>query len=147
MLKKKTVVIISLLTTIVLASILLRTDFFSTAHAPSTLESEFAPVPVEETPVLPITEPVYEAEAPVEVVPAVPNAPTKRCYVTGCSGQLCSSEEGMMSTCEYKEEYACYQSATCEVQSNGECGWTETEELNSCRASAGTASTAVELAI
>ncbi len=37
-----------------------------------------------------------------------------------------------MSTCEYREEYGCYKSATCERQDSGKCGWTETEELNSC---------------
>ena len=148
MVKKRTVVIISLLTTIVLVSTLLRTDIFSTVHAPSNVESEFTQVPVDDTVVTTEPLPVYEAAKPVEVLPVTPSVPAKRCYVTGCSGQLCSSEQGMMSTCEYKEEYACYQNATCEVQSSGECGWTETEELNRCRAAAGTTMEGiVELAI
>ncbi len=54
------------------------------------------------------------------------------CYVGGCSSQLCSDSPGMASTCEYREEYACYRSARCERQSNGSCGWTPTAELNSC---------------
>jgi len=32
----------------------------------------------------------------------------------------------------WKEEYACYKDARCERQSNGTCGWTQTEELNYC---------------
>lgn len=56
----------------------------------------------------------------------------KTCYVGGCSSQICSDSEGMASTCEYKEEYACYQTAVCEQQTSGECGWTPTPELNSC---------------
>lgn len=54
------------------------------------------------------------------------------CYVGGCSGQICSDEEGVVSTCEYKAEYACYQNAKCERQSDGKCGWTPTEELQMC---------------
>lgn len=54
-----------------------------------------------------------------------------KCFVTGCSGQICSDEE-VMTTCEYKERYACYKQATCERKSTGQCGWTETETLRQC---------------
>ena len=54
------------------------------------------------------------------------------CYVGGCSSQICSAEQGVSSTCEWLEEYACYRSATCERQASGECGWTQTEELEAC---------------
>lgn len=54
------------------------------------------------------------------------------CFVSGCSGQLCSSEPGLISTCEWREEYACYQGARCERQESGMCGWTETNELLAC---------------
>lgn len=54
------------------------------------------------------------------------------CYVGGCSGQICSERSDVVSTCEWRETYACYREAVCERQSSGECGWTETEELNSC---------------
>lgn len=53
------------------------------------------------------------------------------CIVTGCSGQVCAKEE-VVTTCEYKEIYSCFKSATCKIQSNGECGWTMDEELSSC---------------
>jgi len=54
------------------------------------------------------------------------------CYVGGCSSQLCTDTPDMASTCEYREEYACYAHATCERQSNGQCGWTPTPSFNSC---------------
>ena len=57
------------------------------------------------------------------------------CLATGCSGQICSDED-VITTCEYKEEYACYKTAKCERQNSpaggGKCGWTPTEELVSC---------------
>jgi hypothetical protein len=57
------------------------------------------------------------------------------CAVGGCSSQLCgeaSEMKDIVTTCEYREEYACYQKATCERQSTGKCGWTETSELAMC---------------
>ncbi len=53
------------------------------------------------------------------------------CVVTGCSGQVCA-EEDVFTTCEWREEYACYETATCERQVDGACGWTATEELDAC---------------
>jgi hypothetical protein len=58
----------------------------------------------------------------------------KTCYVGGCSGQVCSDREGVITTCEFRPEYACYRTATCEVQADGECGWTQTSELQACLA-------------
>jgi hypothetical protein len=55
-----------------------------------------------------------------------------KCYVGGCSGQICSDQEGMASTCEFRAEYACYKTAKCERQVNGQCGWTSTQELQMC---------------
>ncbi|HYC34289.1 MAG TPA: hypothetical protein VEC13_01000 [Candidatus Paceibacterota bacterium] len=55
-----------------------------------------------------------------------------KCYVGGCSSQICSDTPGVASTCEYKEVYACYQGATCERQSDGKCGWTQTGALRKC---------------
>ncbi len=57
------------------------------------------------------------------------------CMVGGCSGQLCVDAKtggDMATTCEYRAEYACYQVATCEPQSSGQCGWTMTEDLRQC---------------
>jgi hypothetical protein len=55
------------------------------------------------------------------------------CRPTGCSGIVCSDED-VMTTCEYRPEYACYQSATCTRQADGACGWTQTPELEACLA-------------
>lgn len=56
------------------------------------------------------------------------------CKVGGCSGQLCeeSSVDGKSTTCEWKDEYACYKTGRCEKQSTGQCGWTQTPELKQC---------------
>jgi hypothetical protein len=58
------------------------------------------------------------------------------CYVGGCSSQICSDDPGVVSDCMYRKEYACYKTAKCERQSNGQCGWTETAELKMCLANA-----------
>jgi hypothetical protein len=59
------------------------------------------------------------------------------CYVGGCSSQLCSDTPDMVSTCIYTEAYACYQTAVCERQQDGACGWTQTNALNTCLESSG----------
>ena len=60
----------------------------------------------------------------------------KGCVKGGCSGTACIEEgQDMMTTCEWRPEYACYQTATCERQSDGACGWTQTQELAACIAS------------
>lgn len=89
---------------------------------------------------------IIEEEKKVEEVVLPPHSPTKggdepvivddgdmepKCIVTGCSGQICADKE-MPSICDFRPQYACYQKATCERQITGECGWTETEELNAC---------------
>lgn len=60
----------------------------------------------------------------------------KECVVSGCSGQLClekvKSQDGMVSTCEWLDEYQCYKSVVCEEQLNGLCGWTVTPEFTNC---------------
>lgn len=57
------------------------------------------------------------------------------CVVGGCSGQLCldnKESKGVSTTCEWKEEYGCYKTAQCAVQSHGQCGWTPTPDLEKC---------------
>lgn len=153
--KKRTFVIFCLLGIIVLVCVLQRTDIFSTVHAPSLTEPSYTEEE-EMSPIATSTEDVYEpVEEPVTPNPSptpkplpISEAPAKRCYVGGCSSHVCSENPDIMTTCEYREEYACYQTATCEVQTSGECGWTETEELKSCRMNAGVQSeAAVELSI
>jgi hypothetical protein len=54
------------------------------------------------------------------------------CFRGGCSNQLCSDQPGLESTCEWRPQYACYQQAACERQSNGTCGHTPSSALTAC---------------
>lgn len=78
---------------------------------------------------------VFVKRAPASLVsplPSSPSSPTaKGCKITGCSGQICASED-VATTCEWREEYACYRTARCERQADGKCGWTMTTELTAC---------------
>ena len=58
------------------------------------------------------------------------------CHVGGCSAQICSDRPDAITTCEWRPEYECYYTATCERQQDGACDWTETEDLQSCLAHA-----------
>lgn len=54
------------------------------------------------------------------------------CITTGCGGQLCASEP-RVTTCEWRDEYACYQAPTTSCGCNaGSCGWAQTAELAQC---------------
>lgn len=58
------------------------------------------------------------------------------CARSGCSGIACvEPDEQIMTTCEFRPEYVCYDNATCERQTDGKCGWTQTTELTACLAS------------
>jgi hypothetical protein len=69
----------------------------------------------------------------LEMKKTMPEA-VKECVRGGCSGQLCveaGGDEGI-STCEWKDEYQCYQKAKCVRQLNGKCGFTQDTELQQC---------------
>lgn len=53
------------------------------------------------------------------------------CRITGCSGQICA-ESDIITSCEVLPVYGCYKTAHCERQVDGDCGWTESEELMRC---------------
>lgn len=55
------------------------------------------------------------------------------CIKAGCSGTLCQSKfaEKMFTTCEYREEYACYTTISCGC-AQGKCAWRETDAFRSC---------------
>ncbi len=57
----------------------------------------------------------------------------KSCFKTGCSSQVCA-DHNVMTTCEFRPEYECYQKAECKRQSDGNCGFTKTRELTECLA-------------
>lgn len=79
---------------------------------------------------------VFSITDSVVITPKSTSRPTPpvtgKCYVGGCSSQLCTDKPDMVSTCEYREAYACYQTATCERQASGQCGWTPTPALSQC---------------
>jgi len=57
------------------------------------------------------------------------------CVKTGCSGTVCAAAESdVMTTCEMKPEYQCYEDKECKVQADGKCGWTMTDGLKDCLA-------------
>jgi hypothetical protein len=59
--------------------------------------------------------------------------PGDDCFKTGCSGHVCADED-VITTCEFRPEYACYQQATCERQPDGRCGFTPSADLAACLA-------------
>src|SRR5688500_4831106 len=64
-----------------------------------------------------------------------PGEPAGECVKSGCSSTLCVEPgKEMVTTCEWKPEYACYQQAACARQADGGCGWTQTPELEACLA-------------
>ena len=58
------------------------------------------------------------------------------CKITGCSGQVCADHD-VITTCELRPEYACYQDAVCERQTDKQCGWTLTAAVGRCLAELG----------
>lgn len=75
------------------------------------------------------------AETHTDILVPKPSQPTD-CVVGGCSAQLCGERaemEDLVSTCEYRAEYACYNRwSACERQADGKCGWTLTPNLKRC---------------
>ena len=55
------------------------------------------------------------------------------CVIGGCSNQLClpKSAGNIMSTCEWKEEYGCYQLTTCGC-SAAKCAWKQNDAFDKC---------------
>jgi len=72
--------------------------------------------------------PILEGDSPETDAPE-----TSACRPSGCSGQVCTDEE-VVTTCEFRPEYACYRTAVCERQPSGQCGWTPTPALTACLA-------------
>ena len=56
------------------------------------------------------------------------------CIIGGCSKELCTDASAgpVMSPCIYEASFACYKTAACERQPDGQCGWTPTPELAAC---------------
>ncbi len=75
----------------------------------------------------------YRYQQPLPV-PTLVKQGAKTCVVAGCSGQLCvdSKSQDIATTCQWHASYACFHSATCELQASGDCGWTQTPQLQQC---------------
>jgi eight-cysteine-cluster-containing protein len=59
--------------------------------------------------------------------------PKAECKPGGCSGQVCTDRDDLVTTCEWREHYACYNTlGICERGVDGHCGWRETPELTAC---------------
>lgn len=84
--------------------------------------------------VLTTPDPVPLDLAPLEPVSAPAGEAQDGCVITGCSFYLCLDrpESETLSTCEYKDEYACLSQAVCERQTSGRCGWSTTPEYLQC---------------
>lgn len=78
------------------------------------------PIPLNVAPLEPVSSPSGEAQ--------------DGCVITGCSFHLCldQPESETLSTCEYKDEYACLSQAVCQRQPSGRCGWSQTPEYLQC---------------
>jgi eight-cysteine-cluster-containing protein len=75
-------------------------------------------------------EPAPNQPMPGEPPPAGGQA---ECVPGGCSGTVCAEAgDEVVTTCEWREEYACYQEAECTRQPDGLCGWTMSAELEAC---------------
>lgn len=108
------------------------TETVSPISTVTIIDSE-AEAPTEEPDTV-VTPPVVKPNPPI-IPPAEPPVLVGECVVGGCSSQLCGEESemnDMVTTCEYQTKYSCYQSAKCERQATGKCGWTETPELAMC---------------
>lgn len=62
------------------------------------------------------------------------SVPLVGCKKTGCSGQLCvpSDAKDVITNCEWKSEYSCYQQAKCERLPDGQCGFIKDESFQKC---------------
>ena len=79
-------------------------------------------------------EPVSTPEpTPTEPNPDAECQTNEDCMTSGCSSTVCkkANDNPSYTTCEWKEEYACYRQITCGCN-QGSCNWQETEEFNTC---------------
>lgn len=66
----------------------------------------------------------------------VPRTTTPACVATGCGGEVCS-DRPVVTACVAQPWHACFDSATCQRQAAGSCGWTPSVESAECLASFG----------
>ena len=80
-----------------------------------------------------ITNETPPAPSPI-INPAVETYTEKGCVIGGCNKEVCQNEnaEPIITACVYRPEFDCYKNAKCEIQNDGDCGWTKDDELTSC---------------
>lgn len=73
---------------------------------------------------------------PQPVTPVVdPVTGQPKCVVMGCNNEACtSSDKPVITACVVLPEHVCYKTAVCERQASGNCGWTQSAELQACLA-------------
>lgn len=61
------------------------------------------------------------------------------CFIGGCGSVVCSDRPDIVSVCIWYDYYVCYRDpdAICARQTDGTCGWTQTDELKECFAEHG----------
>ncbi|MFH0805019.1 MAG: eight-cysteine-cluster domain-containing protein [Patescibacteria group bacterium] len=84
---------------------------------------------------------VHRRNQPTTLAPrttgaAVPNECDRDvdCVVGGCSQQLCVPRDqppSTVTTCEWRDEYACYEQAACGCQ-NHRCQWSGGKDFTDC---------------
>jgi eight-cysteine-cluster-containing protein len=57
------------------------------------------------------------------------------CFKGGCSGQVCSTNQHLITTCEWISYYACFNMTSCGCV-DGKCQWESNQNFDSCMAQA-----------
>lgn len=71
--------------------------------------------------------------ASADSIKTEPAKPELQCEPSGCSGQVCAEKgKGVITTCLMLPRFECVKKSRCEVQSDGKCGWTPTQDYLSC---------------
>ncbi len=83
--------------------------------------------------IVPVKKPVKKVVAP-KPAPPLSNKP---CEVGGCSGTICGEpgSNKLISTCDFKPEYACYKQAVCgreRLEGRDRCVWKFNDAFNTC---------------
>ena len=61
-----------------------------------------------------------------------------KCQIAGCSGELCinqspKEDDGLATTCEYKNYYECFKIPNCALnKASNTCGWDQSPRFLTC---------------
>lgn len=62
----------------------------------------------------------------------IENHPEKKCYIGGCSGEICSDQTDIVSTCEILPGMECLKKRTSCKPINNECTWVLSQDAAQC---------------